>query len=137
MHRMTIGVGVAFGIGGGVLGAGLDMEVDVPGSRGLWIGTGVFLLFLGAGLAALGLGLAQRSVHSSLWQLLVAALFGLLCAVVLLAPRGEGEAAALGYDYSVIFRVAVAVLMWGGALLGAVGVLGSYVALPKSVRRVG
>ena len=87
--------------------------------------------------SALGLGLAQRSVHSSLWQLLVAALFGLLCAVVLLAPRGEGEAAALGYDYSVIFRVAVAVLMWGGALLGAVGVLGSYVALPKSVRRVG
>ena len=103
----------------------------------LGIGTGVFLLFLGAGLAALGLGLAQRSVHSSLWQLLVAALFGLLCAVVLLAPRGEGKAAALGYDYSVIFRVAVAVLMWGGALLGAAGVLGSYVALPKSVRRVG
>ncbi len=111
--------------------------IAVMRGLGAGIGTGVFLLFLGAGLAALGLGLAQRSVHSSLWQLLVAALFGLLCAVVLLAPRGEGEAAALGYDYSVIFRVAVAVLMWGGALLGAAGVLGSYVALPKSVRRVG
>lgn len=93
-------------------------------------------MFLGSGLAVLGLALAQRSVRSSLWQLLVAVLFGLLCAVVLLAPRGEADAAALGYDYSVIFRVAVAVLMWGGALLGAAGVLGSYVTLPKSARRI-
>ncbi len=59
MHRMTIGVGVAFGIGGGVLGAGLDMEVDVPGSRGLWIGTGVFL---GAGVGIMVGGLLRRQV---------------------------------------------------------------------------